>query len=216
MDGAGAFERQRERLARITATSPAGVRQHFLRMRPGLTQEKMRVAGFSYDSTWGFSDRNGFRLGVADILPGWNAAVEREQGIEEAPFCWMDRALSKYRGVEDAATWVREGLELAAECRSVEGLWVGVWHPNMHPALGFPGATDAFELLISELAAQHPFFGSLGSLVRWRTVRRSVIASGVKPSGEIDAAAAVPSSFSFQLEDAAGHGRERLKPGSAA
>src|SRR5204862_1642998 len=118
--------------------------------------------------------------------PAWNAAAGR-QGIAEAPFCWMDRALSKYRGVEDAGTWVQEGLALAAECHAVEGLWVGVWHPNMHPALGFPGATDAFGLLLSDLAAHHPFFGSLASLVRWRTVRRSVMVTGVSPTGEVTA-----------------------------
>src|SRR5205814_1477356 len=91
MDGTGVFERQRGRLGHLIGSPPAGVRQHFLRMRPGKTQEKMQAAGFSYDSTWGFSDRNGFRLGVADILPAWNAAAGR-QGIAEAPFCWMDRA----------------------------------------------------------------------------------------------------------------------------
>src|SRR5256885_8202858 len=50
--------------------------------------------------------------------------------------CWMDRALSKYRGVEDPERWVAAGLALARACRDVEGLWVGVWHPNLTAPLG--------------------------------------------------------------------------------
>jgi hypothetical protein len=90
----GAFERQRDRLARLCGAQPLGVRQHFLRMRPGPTQASMKAAGFQYDSTYGFSDRNGFRLGVADVLPLWDAARQQRVGLDEVPFCWMDRALS--------------------------------------------------------------------------------------------------------------------------
>src|SRR5436190_1213997 len=71
---AGRFRAERERLARSTGTPLQGVRQHFLRMRPGGTQHAMRAGGFEYDATYGFADRNGFRLGVADVVPGWEAA----------------------------------------------------------------------------------------------------------------------------------------------
>src|SRR2546430_9989656 len=57
-----------------------------------------------------------------------------------SPFTWMDRALSKYRGIEDPAAWSKDALELATTARAVGGLWVGLWHPNLTPALGFPDA----------------------------------------------------------------------------
>ena len=60
------------------------------------------------------------------------------------PLIWMDRALSKYAGVEEAGRWIDDGLELARECKAVEGAWVGLWHPNTTEALGFPGAEPAF------------------------------------------------------------------------
>ena len=64
---------ERRSLSRLADTPVTGVRQHFLRMRPGQTQQHMVAAGLEYDATWGFADRNGFRLGVADIVPAWDA-----------------------------------------------------------------------------------------------------------------------------------------------
>ena len=186
-----------------------GVRQHFLRMRPGATHARMRVAGFGYDSTYGFPDRNGFRLGVADVVPLWDAAGEQVEHLDEAPFCWMDRALSKYQSVEDPGAWVEDGLRLANVCRSVSGLWVGVWHPNVFPALGFPGATAAFEHLVGRIAAERPFFGTLSTMVRWRSARRRVVARGIDPAGHVHATVEGAGGLELALEDARGR---RLEP----
>ena len=76
----GAFATERARLQRASGQAVNGVRQHFLRMRPGATQERMEAAGFSYDATWGFADINGFRLGLAVPAPAWNAASSRCPG----------------------------------------------------------------------------------------------------------------------------------------
>src|SRR5262249_19000454 len=152
------FREQRARLGEITRSVPVGVRQHYLRMVPGATQRAMADAGFRHDSTFGFSDRNGFRQGVADVLPMWNAADQAPIPIDELPFMWMDRALSKYRGIEVPDAWIDDALELAAACRAAEGVWCGIWHPNLTPALGFPGAPRAYERLVSELAPERPLF----------------------------------------------------------
>src|SRR5438093_1206322 len=143
-------------------------------MRPGATHCGMLAAGFRYDTTWGFPDRNGFRLGVADVIPAWDAIAERVIGLDEVPLCWMDRTLSKYAGIEDPRAWVAEGEALAQVCRQVEGLWVGLWHPNLTPALGFPDAPGAFHTLLDRLVAQQPFIGTLSAVVAWRATRRSI------------------------------------------
>ena len=198
------FAEQRRRLERVTARPVLGVRQHFLRMRPGTTSHGMTAAGFRYDSTYGFPDRNGFRLGVADVIPGWDAAAGQPTGLDEVPFCWMDRALSKYAGIEDPEAWIAEGKALAQACRHVEGLWVGVWHPNLTPALGFPGAPNAFRTLLDHLIAQDPFIGTLSTIVEWRAARRSIRVRQVAPDGRLDAYAPVPGSKPLMLEDLSG------------
>src|SRR6185437_8341874 len=121
MADADALAAERVRLQRLTSHAPAGVRQHFLRMRPPTTQRAMVAAGFDYDATYGFPDRNGFRLGVADIIPAWDADAGTQLSLDEVPLVWMDRAQSKYQNIEDPGRWVDDALALAAASRGVEG-----------------------------------------------------------------------------------------------
>jgi hypothetical protein len=184
------FRAQRERLGRITGASISGVRQHFLLMRPVATQREMAAAGFAWDSSFGFPDRNGFRLGAADVIPLWDGESGQVLDIDEAPLCWMDRALSKYRGVEDPALWVEDALQLARHCRELNGAWIGVWHPNLVPALGFPGAPRAFESLLAGLQAHEPYVATLDEIVEWRRARRTARVRSVAPDGRLELVAA--------------------------
>ncbi len=195
---------QRRRLGRLTDRPIVGVRQHFLRMRPGPTQRTMLEAGLEYDATWGFADRNGFRLGVADVVPAWDAAGEVSLPLDLVPLMWMDRALSKYSGVEEAQRWVDDGLELARECKAVEGAWVGLWHPNLTEALGFPDAEPAFVTLLRELADDRPYFASARKIVEWRRFRRSVRAAHVSASGDVTLTIRAGHPTSIALEDETG------------
>lgn len=198
------FLEQRERLTLLGQHPVHGVRQHFIRMRPGLTHREMAVAGFQYDSTFGFSDRNGFRLGVADVVPVWDQAAGRALAIDELPFVWMDRALSKYQGVEDPQAWIDDALELAKTCQDAEGVWCGIWHPNLAPALGYPGAPAAFARLCEGLLAGAPWAATMGEIVRWRRARRQIrLAPDSSPETiRVNVPAGAPG---LALEDAAGN-----------
>jgi len=203
MDHGEVFISQRARLGQLVGRPPAGVRQHFLRMRPGATQRAMTAAEFAYDATYGFPDRNGFRLGVADIVPAWDVAAGTRTGLDEAPLIWMDRAQSKYQGVEDPERWIEDGLELAAATRGVDGLWVGLWHPNLTPALGFPGAPEAYARLVTSIVAQEPYIAPLEHVVAWRRLRRAVRAIDVRGQG-VTIETPSPRSFDVSIVDAAG------------
>jgi peptidoglycan/xylan/chitin deacetylase (PgdA/CDA1 family) len=201
LDGARLRE-ERDHLMRLLGVPPAGVRQHFLRMRPGRTQALAAAAGFSYDATFGFADRNGFRTGVADILPAWDTVAALPLDI--APLVWMDRALSKYRGIQDPEAWITDALELAVTTRDAGGLWVGLWHPNLTPALGFPGAPEAFRRLLRGLAADAPLFAPLDPLVTWRRARRTTRATRLAPDGRLEITAGTPAAWPVALEDEQG------------
>ena len=183
MDDAALLAAQRERLGALTGGAVHGVRQHFLRMQPGHTQSLMHDGGFAWDATFGFADRNGFRLGVADIVPSWNSTTQRTAGVALAPFTWMDRALSKYRGVEDPRAWVDDAIEVAQRCESVEGMWSGIWHPNLVAALGYPDAPAAYAALLECLLARDPYVAPLGDLVAWRRARAAVRAVAIRADG---------------------------------
>ena len=198
------MSRQRRRLARLTTTPVPGARQHFLRMRPGETQRHMVESGFDYDATWGFADRNGFRLGVADSVPVWDAGRETMLPLEAVPLMWMDRALSKYAGVEEPGRWVEDARELMRECKAVEGCWVGLWHPNTTEALGFPGAEPAFVSLLQALADDRPYFASAHRLVQWRRFRRSVRAARITADGRVVLTTTAGQRTVIALEDESG------------
>jgi hypothetical protein len=181
----------------------SGVRQHYLRMRPGQTQRAMLEAGFSYDATYGYPDRNGFRLGLADVAPGWDAAAERPTPLAEVPLIWMDRAQSKYQGIEDPARWIEDAIDLAEICQAVDGLWVGLWHPNMAPALGFPGAPAAYDRLLTTLTVRAPYAATISDIVAWRRLRGAVRARAIDPGGRVVLAGPAARAFDVVTEDGA-------------
>jgi hypothetical protein len=209
-NAAGVFAEQRLRLRTLSGTQASGVRQHYLRMRPGVTQRWMASAGFSYDATYGFPDRNAFRLGVVDVVPAWDAAAQRSLPIDEVPLMWMDRAQSKYQGIEDPDQWIADAMTVASISRRAEGLWVGLWHPNLTAALGFPGAPGAYERLVAALAAERPYIAPLHRVAAWRSLRRAVRARAVDADGVVTLAGPSVRGFEVIAEDADGRSRERL------
>ena len=176
---------QRRTLSRLAKSPVDGIRQHFLRMYPGKTQRAMVEAGLEYDASWGFADRNGFRLGVADVVQAWDGAREETMPLELVPLVWMDRALSKYAGIEEPGRWIEDARDLARECKAVEGVWSGLWHPNTMESLGFPGAEPAFVSLLQALADDRPYFAPAHKIVQWRQFRRSVRAARVSADGRV-------------------------------
>lgn len=203
LESAQAFQEQSRRLATLGGRPVTGVRQHYLRMRPGTTQRAMEAAGFGYDATYGFPDRNGFRLGIADVVPRWDDGSQRPSALREVPLTWMDRALSKYQGVMDPDRWIDDALALANVVRGVGGVWVGLWHPNLATPLGFPRALDAYDRLVRELFAAQPWGASLGEIVAWRDARRAVRAVRVDADG-VARLAPLSGAGEIVLENAAG------------
>ena len=182
---ADAFRAERTRAATASRRPIDGVRQHFLRMRPPDTQYAMAAAGFAYDATFGFPDRNGFRLGTASPVPAWDAKGACMIDIDLAPLTWMDRAMSKYGGVQDPARWIDDALTLAQTVREVNGMWVGLWHPNLTEALGYPGAPEQYRRLVRELRAAGAYIAPLGGLLAWRRRRRAFRVRHVAADGSL-------------------------------
>lgn len=198
-----AFDGQRRRLQTMTSSDVRGVRQHYLRMRPGRTQRGMEQAGFAYDATFGFPDLNGFRLGVADVVTHFDAEHGASSAFDRVPLVWMDRTLSKYQRIEQPARWIDDATQLAQVCAEVEGLWVGLWHTNITTSLGYPEGERAYRVLLQMLRERRPFIAPLADIVEWRRRRRRARATAIdergRPVASPDTGDAPPA-----LENAAG------------
>jgi len=76
-------------------------------------------------------------------------------------------------------------LALAAICRQTEGLWAGIWHPNLTPPLGFPDAPAAYRRLVRAIVDENAHIDTLGALVDWRRGRRAARASAIDARGQV-------------------------------
>jgi len=100
-------------------------------------------------------------------------------------------------------------------CKSAEGVWVGLWHPNTTEALGFPGAEPAFVSLLQALADDRPYFASAHKLVQWRRFRRSVRAR-VHADGRVALTTTAGQRTVIALEDESGEAtRVQVQAGRA-
>ena len=104
---------------------------------------------------------------MADVVQGWDARAAAATTLDEVPLHWMDRAQSKYQGIEDPQAWIDEAADLAERCRAMGGLWVGLWHPNLTAPLGFPDAPAAYAELLRRIVddANPPAVDTLERLV---------------------------------------------------
>jgi hypothetical protein len=183
MLSADVFDEQRRHLQALTSSDVRGVRQHYLRMRPGRTQRCMEQVGFAYDATFGFPDLNGFRLGAADVVTHFDAEHGASNAFERVPLVWMDRAVSKYQRIEQPTRWIDDATQLAEVCAEVEGLWVGLWHTNVTTSLGYPEGEQAYRTLLQMLRERRPFIAPLAEIVEWRRRRRHARATAIDERG---------------------------------
>ncbi len=205
------FEAQKNRLETLIGRSVVGNRQHFLRMRPGKTERGMARAGFVYDSSYGFPDRSGFRIGCADVVSSWDFERDVPNGLVEIPFVWMDRSMSKYQGIEDPRQWIRDGAEIANEVRASEGCFVAVWHPHLTDDLGYPDAFLNFQSFVTEIMSMDPYSATLESIVAWRALRRSIRILEHAPGRPVEANARASFPGSVRLVDRGGEAKEAVR-----
>jgi hypothetical protein len=133
-------ERTGEEFRRLrTAATELGVsqshwggRQHYLRWENPSTWANWEQAGLDYDSTVGFADRIGFRLGTCHEFPTFHVRERRRLRLRERPLIVMDRTLFDY--MELTAQDARQAvLEVARECRRAAGTLTVLWHNSTLP-----------------------------------------------------------------------------------
>ncbi|AKB76709.1 hypothetical protein MSHOH_0226 [Methanosarcina horonobensis HB-1 = JCM 15518] len=125
-DSSEAIKNEKERLEKVLGKKVLGFRNHYLRFKTPETWESLAEAGFSYDSTFGFSESVGFRNGMCHPFRPYNVNKDREIDILEIPLTLMDVALFKTsRSFEEAWRRTKDLIDTTARLNGVITL---LWH----------------------------------------------------------------------------------------
>jgi hypothetical protein len=107
-------------------------RHHFLAWREIQDGWDLARAGIRWDSTLGYADVPGFRLGVCRPIPLFDPISKKRFGIEEHPLIVMDCQLDwdKYLGLDEEEAFER-CKHLIGQTKMHEGQFVMLWHNTM-------------------------------------------------------------------------------------
>lgn len=145
---------ERSTLEEVAAVPITANRHHFLAWREPDDGHQLRSAGITWDSTLGYSDVAGFRLGTCRPIPLFCPVRQEPLGIEEHPLIVMDCTLSRDCDMnlsEDAAfDYVRELIDTT---RRYQGQFVALWHNSRIAATDpiYPYHARLYERLLKHL-----------------------------------------------------------------
>lgn len=170
---ATSLARQKALLESALGAPVAGHRNHLLRFSVPGSWTAQEAAGFAYDATLGFADREGFRGGHAFPFYPYDPRTGRAMKILEVPLAVMDVTLSKYRRLRGAPAWqaIRETLE---STDAAGGLAVLLWHNDTFYDPDYPGSGTLYAMALEWLDGADAHVATVGQVVSWWRARESV------------------------------------------
>jgi hypothetical protein len=163
---------ERESVSRVTGTSTAGARMHWLYWDER-APERLEEAGFSYDSTFGYNDTIGFRAGTSQAFNPITAGR-----LLEMPLTIMDTALfypSYLNLTQEAAK--RAVWPLVDDVERYGGALTVNWHDrSLAPERLWGGFYAEF---LAELKRRAAWFPTVAQAVSWFRQRRSAVFDSV-------------------------------------
>jgi hypothetical protein len=167
------YRRSADRIGTAFGIRPAGIRNHMLRWSFPATWTAQAAAGFAYDATYGFCDRDGYRGGYP--FPFY-APVETDQGrrpLVVLPLYMMDTALFRYLRLQGSEA---EDYAVASVMRACEsgGLVSLLWHNNYFAEPEYADWEQVYGVLLDRLASRDPWCATGKAIARWWDRRASL------------------------------------------
>ena len=149
-----------------------GVRHHYLMFRHGETLEAAAKAELMYDATLGFSDRPGFRNGMA--APFFPYPVDHPAGsLVEIPLNFMDTLF--VNSGKDAEAMKRRVTEAYLYAKAAGGLFSTLIHPSNMPADEMPGLEQFYQSLLLRFRMDGGYSLTGTELAEWWNKREEVL-----------------------------------------
>jgi hypothetical protein len=149
-DNPGAMKRTLDRLSTVSPEPVTGIRQHYLRFKPGYTARIQAKLGLSYDASLGFSEHEGFRNSYCWPYKFFDFDKQQTMDFWEIPLTLMDVTHFHHRGLsyEQSSEAVRI---LAAEVVKFNGVFSLLWHNSFFDECIFPGITAHYTGMLDQL-----------------------------------------------------------------
>ena len=121
------IKEEKKRLERITGKIITKSRQHFLKFSLPATFLYLLDAGIKEDYSMGFADAPGFRAGICTPFYFYDLKHEKATELLLFPSAFMDGNFIKYMKTTPSEA-IRTISELVQKVRSVNGLFISIWH----------------------------------------------------------------------------------------
>lgn len=123
-----AVKSEKSRLENVLGKKVIGYRNHYLKFQTPQTWEILDECGFKYDSTYGYTNKIGFRNGMCHLFRPYNLQRQQWMNIYEIPLNVMECAM--FDSVNPLNAWerIKQLLEKVELCKGVLTL---LWHNNV-------------------------------------------------------------------------------------
>jgi hypothetical protein len=115
--------------AQLKLELPIGGRQHYLRWKAPDTWQHWEDAGLAYDSSVGFAEHSGFRLGICYEYSTFNLIESRPLKLKEYPLIVMEGSILSpnymHLNFDEAHTTI---VKLKKYCELFNGVFTLLWH----------------------------------------------------------------------------------------
>lgn len=124
-----AIKLEKSRLEKVLGKEVIGYRNHYLRLEVPKTWAILEKCGFKYDTTYGYTNRVGFRNGMCHPFKPYNLFTKKLMGIYQIPLHIMDGTLFDLTNSFNRAWDITKNLIDTVE--KYQGVLTVLWHNNV-------------------------------------------------------------------------------------
>jgi hypothetical protein len=149
-----AMNRTVNNLRAVSPDKVVGIRQHYLKFKPGLTGKIQEKAGLQYDASLGFAEHDGFRHSYCWPYRLFDFHNDRIMELWEIPLNLMDSTHFFYRYLNLEKS--REAVNtLVSEVRKFNGVFSLLWHNNFFNEREISGITAHYSGILDVCKENH-------------------------------------------------------------